>query len=211
MLAIEPADADFATEHPIATSEVLTSLDDVPIPMRPLSERFVSTIDDSVWGISKLIIADPRRLEDPEIAERVKWEMMRYNAKLASNGRTSGQSENGVSITEMLASHEAAQHRDTAHLATHRLPPTSDHSNPVQFDWAASVESGSFGRIRHLIQSNYSATSRPSLMTAVRHWARFCARHGLSVLRPQGANDWEAKVLEEIILVLFLVTISCLK
>ena len=41
-------------------------------------------------------------------------------------------------------------------------------------------------------------------MTAVRHWARFCARHGLSVFRPQVANDWEAKVLEEMILLLFL-------
>ena len=43
-------------------------------------------------------------------------------------------------------------------------------------------------------------------MTAVRHWARFCASHGLSVFRPQVANDWEAKVLEleEMILMLFL-------
>ena len=41
-------------------------------------------------------------------------------------------------------------------------------------------------------------------MTAARHWARFCARHGLSVFRPQVANDWEAKVLEEMILMLFL-------
>ena len=41
-------------------------------------------------------------------------------------------------------------------------------------------------------------------MTAVCHWARFCARHGLSVFRPQVANDWEAKVLEEMILMLLL-------
>ena len=102
--------------------------------------------------MSILIIADPRRLGDPEIAERAKSEMMRYNAKLASNGRTSGQFENGVSITEMFASLGAAEHRDTAHLATHRLPPTSNHPNPAQFDWAASIESGAFGRIRHLIQ-----------------------------------------------------------
>ena len=48
--------------------------------MRPLSERLVSSIDDAAWGMSKLIIADPRRLEDPEIAERAKSEMMRHNA-----------------------------------------------------------------------------------------------------------------------------------
>ena len=104
----------------------------------------------------------------------------------------------------MFASLGAAEHRDTAPLAIHRLPPTSNPSNPVQFDLAASIESGAFGRIRNLIQSNYSAASRPSLMTAVRHWARFCARHGLSVSRPQVANVWEAKVLEEMILMLFL-------
>ena len=78
-----------ATEHPTAISAAQVPLDDVPIPMRPLSERLVSSIDDAVWGMSKLIIADPRRLEDPEIAERAKAEMMRYTAKLASNGRGS--------------------------------------------------------------------------------------------------------------------------
>ena len=165
------------------------SVTNVSIPVRPLSERLIESVDDTTWGMSKLIIADPRRLEDPEIAERAKSEMMRYNTKLASNGRTSGQLENGVSITELFASLGAAGHRDTAHLASLRLPPSPDHSNPVTFDWKASVESGALGRIRHLIQSNYSATSRPSLMTAVRHWAHFCARHGLSVFRPQIAND----------------------
>ena len=72
-----------ATEHPTVISEAPIPLDDVPIPMRPLSERLMSSIDDAVWGMSKLIIADPRRLEDPEFAERAKSEMMRYNAKLA--------------------------------------------------------------------------------------------------------------------------------
>ena len=69
---------------------------------------------------------------------------------------------------------------------------------------AGGILEGYFGRIRKLIQSNYADSSRPSLMTAVRHWARFCARHGLSVFRPQVANDWAAKVLEEMILMLFL-------
>ena len=83
MFAIEPASAfeldvpGIATEHPAAISDVLALLDDIPIPMRPLSERLVCSIDDAVWSMSKLIIVDPRRLEDPEIAERAKLEMMR--------------------------------------------------------------------------------------------------------------------------------------
>ena len=59
-------------------------------------------------------------------------------------------------------------------------------------------------RIRGLIQTNYADSSRPSLKTAVRHWARFCAKHGISVFRPQVADDWGGKVLEEMILMLFL-------
>ena len=67
MIEIEPAPFELdvtgiATEHPTVTSEAIIPLDDVPIPMRPLSERPVSSIDDAVWGMSKLIIADPRRL-----------------------------------------------------------------------------------------------------------------------------------------------------
>ena len=78
MLVIDPAAADIATEHLAASTEELTSLDDDHIPIRPLSGRLVSTIDDLVWGMSKLIIADPRRLEDPEIArspseQKQKW------------------------------------------------------------------------------------------------------------------------------------------
>ena len=127
-----------------------------------MPERLIGNIDDAVWGMSKLIIADPRRLEDPEIAERAKAEMMRYNSKLASNGRTSGQLENGVSLTELFASLGAAGHRDTAHLASLRSPPTPDSSNPVNLDWRASIESGAFGRIRHLIQTSRVTTQQPA-------------------------------------------------
>ena len=59
VLAIEPATAGttsvveldvlgIATERTAATTEVLTPLDDAPVPMRLLSERLVSIIDDSV-------------------------------------------------------------------------------------------------------------------------------------------------------------------
>ena len=53
-LAIEPASAfeldvpGIATKHPAVISEVLTPLDDIPIPIRPLSERLVCSIDDGV-------------------------------------------------------------------------------------------------------------------------------------------------------------------
>ena len=47
-------------------------------------------------------------------------------------------------------------------------------------------------------------TSRPSVMTAVRHLVRFCASLGITPFRPQVANDWDGKVTEEVIMMLFL-------
>ena len=55
-----------------------------------------------------------------------------------------------------------------------------------------------------IIQSNHADSTRPSLMTAVRHWARFCAKQGIYVFRPQVADVWGATVMEELVLVLFL-------
>ena len=53
VIEIEPAPFELdvtgiATEHPTVISEAIIPLDDVPIPMRPLSERLVSSIDDAV-------------------------------------------------------------------------------------------------------------------------------------------------------------------
>ena len=55
-------------------------------------------------GMSKRIISDPKRLEDPEIAGQAKAEMMKFNALSKSNGRESGEFETGISVAEMFAS-----------------------------------------------------------------------------------------------------------
>ena len=67
----------------------------IPIPVRPLSERMIGSVDDGAGGMSKLIISDPKRLEDPEIAGQAKAEMMKFNALSKSNGRVSGDFETG--------------------------------------------------------------------------------------------------------------------
>ena len=182
------------------TSTVIRT--NVPIPVRPLSERVIDSVDATAWGISKLIISDPQRLEDPEIAGKAKSEMMRFNAHSKSNGRVRGESETGISVAEMFASFGnpnpgGSQHSTLRHAAFNA-------SNPLQPDWSSAFANGTLERIRTLIQSNYAASSRPSLKTAVRHWARFCAKLGISVFRPQVADDWDAKVIEEMILMLFL-------
>ena len=181
------------------------TLIDIPtnaaIPVRSLSERLVGPDHSAAWGMSNLIISNPQRLDDPEIAGRAKAEMMQFNAKSKSNGRVSGQFETGVSVAEMFASFgNPTIGGSRPNIRT----PVFNPSNPTQPDWAVAFSGGALERIRGLIQSNYSDTSRPSVKTAVRHWARFCARLGISVFRPQVADDWEAKVMEEMILMLFL-------
>ena len=195
-------------ESTLATEEVFIAPSyistDVPIPARPLSERLIGSVDDSVWGMSKRIIYVPKRLEDPEIAEQAKAEMMKLTSLSQSNGRISCKFETGISVAEMFASFGTPQLGEPLHAIPNIKTPVVNPSNPMQPDWALAFSGGAMKRIRGLIQSNYADSSRPSLKRAVRDWARFCAKHGISVFRPQVADNWEAKVMEEMILMSFL-------
>ena len=153
--------------------------------------------------MSKPTISDPQRLEDPEIARKAKAEMMRFNALYKSNGKVSGQFEIGISVAETFASFGNPGIGGSRQPSPNIRTPVFNPSNPTQPDWAFAFSGGTLERIRGLIQNNYADSSRPSLKTAVRHWARFCAKHGTSVFRPQDADNWEAKVMEEMILMLF--------
>ena len=176
----------------------------VPIPVRPLSERLVDSADAAAWRMSKLVISDLQRLEDPEIAGQAKAEMMKFNALSKSNGRASGEFETGISVAEMFASFGNPDIGGLRQTLPNFRTPVFNPSSLTQPDWAVAFSGGTLGRMRGLIQSNYADSSRPVLKTAVRHWARFCAKHGISVFRPQVADNREAKVMEEMILTLFL-------
>ena len=105
----------------------------------------------------------------------------------------------------MFASFGTPQLGESLHATPSNIrTPVVNPSNLMQLDWALAFSGGAMERIRGLIQSNYSDSSRPSLKTAVCHWAHFCAKHGISVFRPQVADNWEAKVMEEMNLMLFL-------
>ena len=152
-----------------------------PIPVRSLSERLMGSVDTSAWGMSKLIISDPQRLDDPEIAGKAKAEMMRFNAHPESNSRVSGKFETVISVAEMFASFGNPNVGGPRQPLPNIRSLISDPSNPIQPDWNFAFAGGTLGRIRGLIQSNYADSSRPSLKTAVRHWARFRAKLGISV------------------------------
>ena len=68
----------------------------------------------------------------------------------------------------------------------------------------SGLAAGTFDRIRGLIQSNYSASPRRSMKTAIRSFARHCARLGVSVFRPNIANNPTLIAQEEMILMTWL-------
>ena len=154
--------------------------------------------------MSHFLISDPSRIDDPEIAEAAKAEMVRFNSQHANNGRTDGRNETGIPIGELFASFGSMNDRGIHHFDLGSFPITENSSNPLQPNWNIAAANGSFGRIHNLIKSSYAASSRPSIQTAVRHWVRFCALHGITPFRPQVADNWDAKVVEEIILMMFL-------
>ena len=121
----------------------------VPIPARPLSERLIGSFGDAAWGMSKLIISDPKRLEDPGIAGQAKAEMKQFNALSKSNGTVSGEFETGISVAEMFASFGAPHLGDSRHAIPNIRTPVFNPSNPMQLDWAfAFFSGGTLERIR---------------------------------------------------------------
>jgi len=106
-----------------------------PIPVRSLSERLIESVDDTTWGMSRLIISDPKRLEDPEIAGKAKAEMMRFNAHSVSSGRVSGKLENGISVAEMFASFGNPDLGRSQQSTLNIQSLVSGSSNPLQPDW----------------------------------------------------------------------------
>ena len=174
------------------------------IKLKPLEERIIIDTSETEWRMSRMLINDPSLIEDSEISERAKAEMIRYNSRHANNGRTDGKNETGIPIGEFFASFGSTLEQGVHHFNPSGETPVSDPSNPLQPNWQLAVENGSLTRIHGLIKSSYAASSRPSLKTAVRHWVRFCALCGISPFRPQVADNWDAKVTEEIILMMFL-------
>ena len=174
------------------------------IKLKPLEERIIIDTSETEWRMSRMLINDPSLIEDSEISERAKAEMIRYNSRHANNGRTDGKNETGIPIGEFFASFGSTLEQGVHHFNPSGETPVSDPSNPLQPNWQLAVENGSLTRIHGLIKSSYAASSRPSLKTAVRHWVRFCALYGISPFRPQVADNWDAKVTEEIILMMFL-------
>ena len=51
------------------------------IKLKPLEERIIIDTSETEWRMSRMLINDPSLIEDSEISERAKAEMIRYNSR----------------------------------------------------------------------------------------------------------------------------------
>ena len=131
--------------------------------MQPLEDRIIETLDDSTWRMSNLLITDPSKIDEPEIVEHAKKEMLRFNASKYSSHSNSAKCP-GQSVAEMFAAFGSMRDREISE-ATAPLFSQLQSPSPLAPTWSLAAK------------------------TAVRHWVRFCASLGTTPFRPQVAND----------------------
>ena len=89
---------------------------DDAMKLKPLGDRIIIDTLDTSWQMPRLLIQDPSLIEDPEIAERAKVEMVRFNTRHSNDGRTDGRNETGIPIGELFAAFGSMQDRGLHHF-----------------------------------------------------------------------------------------------
>ena len=112
--------------------------------MKPLEDRIIETVDDSVWRMSNLLINDPSKIDEPEIVEHAKKEMLRFNAAKYSSHSNSTQCP-GQSVAELFASFGSMRDRDVSAALTPMVSQLQS-SNPIIPNWSIPATSGAFQR-----------------------------------------------------------------
>lgn len=97
--------------------------------MKPLEDRIIETLDDSIWRMSNLLINDPSKIDEPEIVEHAKKEMLRFNAAKHSSHSNSAQCP-GQSVAELFASFGSMRDRDVSAALTPMVSQLQS-SNPI--------------------------------------------------------------------------------
>ena len=79
--------------------------------MKPLEDRIIETVDDSVWRMSNILINDLSKIDEPEIVEHAKKEMLRFNAVKYSSHSNPAQCP-GQSVAELFVAFGSMRDRD---------------------------------------------------------------------------------------------------
>ena len=151
------------------------------------------------WRASEALVANPAAIDNPVTVAGAAAEMKTFNATWhAPSDPDSVISECRAAMSNIFAACNA--------MASNELAPIVDETATalaLRPDFAG-LAPGAFERVRNLIQSNYSKSSRRSIKTAVRSWARHTARLQVSVFRPNVANNPTLLAQEELILMTWL-------
>ena len=79
--------------------------------MKPLEDRIIETVDDSIRRMSNLLITDSSKIDEPEIVEHAKKEMLRFNALTYSSHSNSARCP-GQSVAEMFEAFGSMRDRE---------------------------------------------------------------------------------------------------
>jgi hypothetical protein len=146
------------------------------------------------------LVANPAAIDNPATVAGAAAEMKTFNATWhAPSDPDSVIAECRIAMSNIFAACHA--------MASNELAPIVDETATalaLRPDFSALAAPGAFERVRNLIQSNYSKSSRRSIKTAVRSWARHTAKLQISVFRPNVANNHTLLAQEELILMTWL-------
>ena len=92
--------------------------------MKPLEDLIIETLDDSIWRMSNLLITDPSKIDEPEIVEHAKKEMLGLNASKYSSHSNSAKCP-GQSVAEMFAAFGSMRDREISEATAPMFFPTS--------------------------------------------------------------------------------------
>ena len=152
------------------------------------------------WVASIALVQNPAAIDNPLTVAAAAAEMKRFNATwhATSLDPESVIDECRAAMSNMFSACSAMVSNELAPIRPEI--PTNLALRPN----FSALTAGTFDRIRGLIQSNYSKSSRRSMKTAVRSFARHCAKLGVSVFRPNVANNPTLIAQEEMILMTWL-------
>ena len=166
------------TEIPLKT--LPSSTFGPPRPQSFIPDAHLRLAKAPAWRASAVLVANPAAIDNPVTVTGAAAEMKTFNATWhAPSDPDSVISECRVAMSNIFAACHA--------MAPNELAPIVDETATalaLRPDFSA-LAPGAFERVRNLIQSNYSKSSRRSIKTAVRSWARHTAKLQVSVFRPK--------------------------
>ena len=183
-------DVVFPSTQPVAQQP--SDLPTFPKPSLFIGPALPVTPSFEPWQLSKVLVSNPCAIDNPVTVEGAAAEMRMYNANRQARtvSPDGALDECKVALANVFAACKA--------MAGNSLAPILPDEDLVNPDFSQLLP-GTFERVAHLIRSNYTNSSRRSIKTAVRSWAKHLASLKCTIFRPNCANNPTLLAQEEII------------